>query len=135
MSDAGEPRGTAGRPMLSVLTHADVGDVAAVVSRWFGGTKLGRGGLVRAYGGCLAEALASAPRTTRVRWRPLAIELPWADHEAARRVLAAHDVRVDEEAFGERVRLAVRVAEDRLEAVRDALGERLGGRVVLQARI
>src|SRR4051812_21661975 len=51
MSDDGEPHGTAGRPMLTVLTHSGVGDIVAVVTRYYGGTKLGTGGLVKAYGG------------------------------------------------------------------------------------
>src|SRR5829696_5035390 len=62
MSDDGEPHGTAGRPMLTVLLHSGVGDVAAVVTRWFGGVKLGTGGLVRAYGGALQQALEMLPR-------------------------------------------------------------------------
>ena len=66
MSDAGEPRGTAGRPMLTALLHGGVGDVAAVVTRWYGGTKLGTGGLARAYAGAVVEALAALPRAERV---------------------------------------------------------------------
>ena len=57
MSDAGEPHGTAGRPMLNALLHAPVGDVVAVVTRYYGGTKLGTGGLVRAYSSTLQLAL------------------------------------------------------------------------------
>ena len=61
MSDAGEPHGTAGRPMLSALLYSGVGDVVAVVTRYYGGTKLGTGGLVRAYGGGVQQALATLP--------------------------------------------------------------------------
>lgn len=60
-SDDGEPAGTAGRPMLSVLQHQEVTDILAVVTRYFGGIKLGAGGLVRAYSGTLADALRQAP--------------------------------------------------------------------------
>ena len=56
-SDAGEPSGTAGRPMLEALVHGPVGDAAAVVVRWFGGVKLGTGGLARAYSGAVRDAL------------------------------------------------------------------------------
>jgi uncharacterized YigZ family protein len=57
MSDDGEPHGTAGKPMLSVLLHADIGEIVAVVTRYFGGTKLGTGGLVRAYSDAVKNAL------------------------------------------------------------------------------
>jgi len=66
-SDDGEPGGTAGVPMLQVLHHRDLVDVAVVVTRWFGGIKLGAGGLVRAYSGAVAVALDSATLVERRR--------------------------------------------------------------------
>jgi uncharacterized YigZ family protein len=66
MSDDGEPHGTAGRPMLTVLLHSGVGDIAAVVTRYFGGTLLGKGGLVRAYSGGVQYALESLPTAEKV---------------------------------------------------------------------
>ncbi len=57
MSDDGEPHGTAGKPMLNVLLHSEIGEIAAVVTRYFGGTKLGPGGLVKAYSGSVKNAL------------------------------------------------------------------------------
>lgn len=64
-SDDGEPAGTAGIPMLTCLTGADLVNVTAVVTRYFGGIKLGAGGLTRAYGGCVADAVSSMPRMVR----------------------------------------------------------------------
>ena len=61
MSDDGEPHGTAGRPMLTVLLHSEIGDIVAVVTRYFGGVKLGKGGLVRAYSGGVKTALDTIP--------------------------------------------------------------------------
>ena len=66
MSDDGEPHGTAGRPMLTVLLHSGVGDIVAVVTRFFGGVKLGKGGLVRAYSGGVKSALESLPRIEKM---------------------------------------------------------------------
>lgn len=90
-SDDGEPAGTAGIPMLQTLTSfktpgqrddgspSDLSDVCAVVVRWFGGVKLGAGGLVRAYSGAVAEALDSAALCTRLRAREVSVRLPHAD--------------------------------------------------------
>jgi len=64
-NDDGEPAGTAGAPILAALTGAELTDVVAVVTRWFGGTLLGTGGLTRAYGGVVADALRDAPRVRR----------------------------------------------------------------------
>lgn len=88
-SDDGEPGGTAGRPMLEVLQRRGLSGVAGVVTRYFGGTKLGAGGLVRAYGGALARALDLAG-VARVRPRVrLEVHLPFADMDAAHRLLDA----------------------------------------------
>ncbi len=73
MSDDGEPHGTAGRPMLTVLMHSGVGEIAAVVTRYYGGTKLGTGGLVRAYSAAVQEALARLERRERVDPRASAL--------------------------------------------------------------
>ncbi len=66
MSDDGEPSGTAGKPILNVLQHNDIGDVVIIVSRYFGGVKLGAGGLVRAYSGAAKQVLDTLPTTTLV---------------------------------------------------------------------
>lgn len=78
-SDDGEPSGTAGAPMLDVLRGAEVSDVVVVVTRWFGGTLLGAGGLVRAYSDATREALAAAGTRTRRRLVEYTLELEHAD--------------------------------------------------------
>lgn len=106
MSDDGEPAGTAGRPMLAVLRGADLGDVTVVVTRYFGGTLLGTGGLVRAYGDATKAVLAALPRAERVERRALAVRVSYADYAAARRALEAHGAEIADEQFAADVRIA-----------------------------
>lgn len=121
-SDAGEPPGTAGRPMLAALLGAGVGEVAAVVTRYFGGVKLGRGGLVRAYSGGVQHVLREMPVTPRVVRVAGTVEVPYGDLDAVRRVLENRGGSIEAEAFGaEGVRWTVRVpAHERAAIERDA---------------
>jgi uncharacterized YigZ family protein len=118
LSDDGEPHGTAGRPMLKVLSHAPVGDVAVVVTRWFGGTKLGTGGLARAYGGAVQEALARLPVGERVEWAELTVEIDYAGVEPLRRALPAHEASVIDERWDERATMRVRLPRERCDEFR-----------------
>jgi uncharacterized YigZ family protein len=86
--DDGEPSGTAGMPMLEVLSGAGLSDVVAVVSRWFGGVLLGTGGLVRAYSGAVSAAVQEA---VLVRRTPMALAEAVVGHESAGRL--EHDLR------------------------------------------
>ena len=87
--DDGEPGGTAGRPMLDVLRHQDLEGVLATVVRYFGGVKLGAGGLVRAYTDTVAQALLQAEKTPLVRMVTLRCSLPYALEGLLRREIAA----------------------------------------------
>ena len=132
MSDAGEPHGTAGRPMLTVLLHGGVGDVAAVVTRYYGGTKLGTGGLVRAYSGCVQQALASLPTVERVTYVPLAVTVDYAAVTAVQQLLAAHEAVVDAETYGAAAAYRVRVPESRVAAFRAAVLDATRGRGLVE---
>lgn len=132
MSDDGEPHGTAGRPMLDVLLGSDVGDVAAVVTRWFGGTKLGKGGLVRAYGDCVKHALDSAPRTLKIDWEYCELEF---DYERLRAVAHQHPkagVEVLHEEFAQRVVQRVRVPRDHLDRARALWLDATAGKIEIR---
>ena len=76
-NDNGEPSGTAGIPMLEAILHTEVTDICACVVRYFGGIKLGAGGLIRAYGGAVADALAHAPKTVDVPYDEWKITYPY----------------------------------------------------------
>jgi uncharacterized YigZ family protein len=127
-SDDGEPAGTAGAPMLEVLRGAGVSDVAAVVTRWFGGTLLGAGGLVRAYGDAVRAALADAGTLRRDLVTEFAIHL---DHGTAGRVeseLRARGLVVLDAAYADRVVLLVGSAAP--ETVGPLVAEVTGGAAV-----
>jgi uncharacterized YigZ family protein len=89
MSDDGEPHGTAGRPMLTTLLHSGVGEVAAVVTRFYGGVKLGKGGLSRAYSGAVSEALASLATVQRIERIDVRVRLAFAAAGSLFRLLEA----------------------------------------------
>ncbi len=117
MSDDGEPHGTAGRPMLTVLRHGGVGDVVAVVTRYYGGTKLGTGGLVKAYGGAVQEALATLPRRDRVDAVALTVRVGYAAIGAVQPLWALHEAVVREEAFAAEATYLLAVPRDRVDAL------------------
>jgi uncharacterized YigZ family protein len=104
MSDAGEPHGTAGRPMLEVLLHGSVGQIVAVCARWFGGTKLGTGGLARAYAAGVTRALESLPVALRRERGVVEIEVSYAHIDGVRRALEDLDAELIGEDYGETVR-------------------------------
>jgi uncharacterized YigZ family protein len=131
MSDAGEPHGTAGRPMLNALLHAPVGDVAAVVTRYYGGTKLGTGGLVRAYGGGVQAALATLPVTERIEYVSLVATIDYARLAAVRQLCEEHEAEILEQAFDERVQLTFRVPEGNAGRFRAALLDATRGQALL----
>ncbi len=98
-NDDGEPGGTAGRPILQAIEGQDCDRVAVLVIRWFGGIKLGSGGLVRAYGGAAAQCLRLADKAEIIEEAFLECACPFSDLALVQSRLAAHDVRVVEENF------------------------------------
>ncbi|MFX0538560.1 IMPACT family protein [Ornithinimicrobium sp. Y1847] len=126
-NDDGEPAGTAGTPMLEALTHAGLTDVVAVVTRWFGGTLLGSGGLVRAYGGAVRAALEQASPLHRVRVREIDVR---AGHDIAGRLehdLRARGVGIAGTSFAQQVVLRLQVPVEEDTALPDLLAELTGG--------
>ena len=111
-NDDGEPGGTAGRPMLEVLRHQDLDGVLATVVRYYGGTPLGAGGLVRAYTDSVAQALLKAEKIAVIRTTTLHCVLPYALEGWLRRELEIHGARLVEAQHGEGVAVTVQLPEE-----------------------
>ncbi|MEO1575557.1 MAG: YigZ family protein [Pseudomonadota bacterium] len=125
-SDDGEPRGTAGKPMLHALSLSGVGEIGAVVTRFFGGVKLGAGGLVRAYGGCVSDALGELATETRYRTETWTLDVPYALVDSLEHQLKATRVAVVDRQFAEHVTVILDVPLDDADALGaeiDALGQ------------
>ncbi|MDQ2806216.1 MAG: YigZ family protein [Chloroflexota bacterium] len=126
-SDAGEPPGTAGRPVLAVLRGSGLGDVTVVVTRYFGGTLLGTGGLVRAYGDAAKAVLAALPRSEKIERVVLKVTVPYSAYEGTTRLVTAHAGELIEEAFAETVILTIRLPAHQAPGFTAALQEATAG--------
>lgn len=108
-SDDGEPAKTAGTPVLECIRHAGLCDVIVVVTRYFGGILLGTGGLVRAYTAAASGALAAAEPVEMRQVVDCAVCVPYAQYDAARRLIEQHTARLDEPEFADAVTLRWRI--------------------------
>ena len=127
MSDDGEPHGTAGRPMLTVLLHSGVGDVAAVVTRYYGGVKLGTGGLVKAYGGAVQHALATLPRSERVQLVERTVYFAFPVIDRVRQLLPLYEAELLAEEYGTEVEYRLRLPRSCTAAFEAALSDATRG--------
>jgi uncharacterized YigZ family protein len=112
MSDDGEPHGTAGRPMLTVLSHCLLGDITAVVTRYYGGTNLGKGGLVRAYSGGVQHALETIKRGEHVIYATVTIVIDYPIVESLKRKLPDFEAEIIAEEFGADVTFKIKIPEE-----------------------
>lgn len=127
--DDGEPGGTAGRPMLEVLRHQDLEGVLATVVRYFGGVKLGAGGLVRAYTDAVAQALVGATKVPLQRMRPLRCTVPYALEGLVRRELSAAGAVLGAVRHGAQVEFDFSLAEQAATALVNRLSDTGQGRI------
>lgn len=114
-SDNGEPSGTAGRPALSVLAGSGLGDIALVITRYFGGTKLGSGGLVRAYSDSVRLLLEVLPRARKASTTTMMFVIPYSLFEQTQLMVRNHSGVVMDEVYGADVTLTVRLANEHLD--------------------
>ncbi|MFX1674158.1 IMPACT family protein [Paraburkholderia sp. A2WS-5] len=128
MSDDGEPSGTAGRPILEVLRHHDLDGVLAAVVRYYGGVKLGAGGLVRAYTDAIASALQNAQRVERIAQARLIVEVSYADETRVRHWIEQGQHTLVDSRYTMTVRLTIQLPATALDAAREALRDLTQGR-------
>ena len=132
MSDAGEPHGTAGRPMLTVLLHAGIGDICAVVTRYFGGTLLGKGGLVKAYSGGVQLALQSLPLSERIPKAELIVVLDYANITPLKRLLPSYEAEVLEEEYAADVTYRLKLPVEQMAACTEAIDGLTNGQALIE---
>lgn len=117
LSDDGEPAGTSGNPTMAVLRGADIGDVVLVTTRYFGGTKLGTGGLARAYSAAAKEALQILRRTEKVTLLSFRATLPYQYYDAFKRVLTGHNATIANEQFAQTIGVTFTLPDDEADVV------------------
>lgn len=127
LSDAGEPHGTAGRPILDVLSNSGVGEIAAVVTRYFGGVKLGKGGLVRAYSGTVARALGTLETSSCVPSSSVEIRASFAASDALFRLLREIGAVRGGESYAADLTIEARVPLLELDRLRATVAELTSG--------
>jgi uncharacterized YigZ family protein len=120
-SDAGEPSGTAGRPALAVLTGSGLGDVALVISRYFGGTKLGTGGLVKAYSESARAVIEGVKKARKVLVHQASLTVQYNLYELAARSIKAHAGLIENEKFAENVRIEYSIPADNFDNLKSAI--------------
>lgn len=130
MSDDGEPSGTAGRPIIEVLRHHDLDGVLGAVIRYYGGVKLGAGGLVRAYTDAIASALQDAALIERIAQVQLQVEVSYADEARVRRWIEQDRYVLLQSTHAMNVCLTVQVPTTALDRARDTLRDLTQGRAV-----
>jgi uncharacterized YigZ family protein len=132
MSDDGEPHGTAGRPMLTVLLHSGVGDLCAVVTRYFGGTLLGKGGLVKAYSGGVQAALETLPLLEKVPKAAVTVLFDYANVSTLQRLLPEFEAALLSEEYATDVAYEIALPVDKLTAFTTAVTELTNGQALVE---
>lgn len=132
LSDDGEPHGVAGKPLLTCLQHSGLGDVAVVVTRYFGGIKLGKGGMVKAYTAAVQAALEMLPRGVRIAWRELELRFDYSLVAPLERRLPEYEAELLAADYAVQVSFRLRLPEERVNTFSRMFEDLSGGRGVLK---
>ena len=131
-NDDGEPSGTAGRPALAVLQGSVIGDAGVVITRYFGGTKLGKGGLVRAYGDAVRAVLNVVPLAEKVSTDTVMIAFPYSHFDRVKLLIQAHQGKILDNEFGEDITLTCQFATECFPNFQGALSEMTHGTLIAE---
>lgn len=131
-SDDGEPSGTAGRPVLAVLTGSGLGDIVVVITRYFGGTKLGTGGLVRAYTDAAKAVLAVMPLAKKVPTHLVMAVVGYPIYERVRTIIEESGAQIIDQEFGADVTLTFRILTDAFVGLRNSLVDLSNGKASVE---
>lgn len=131
MSDDGEPSGTAGKPMFHVLQSSGVGELSVIVTRYFGGVKLGTGGLQRAYSQATAEVLKVLPTKEKILRKAAQINYDYADQSVVQHLLQRYEAEIETQQFTDRVTMQLAIVAETAEDLTTDLKNATQGRVAL----
>ena len=131
-NDDGEPAGTAGRPALSVLRGSGFGDIAIVITRYFGGTKLGTGGLVRAYSDAVRSVLDILPKAQKIATVTTEITIPYSVYEQVKRFASTHEGIIEDPIFEADIQLKIRFQEEQFPKFQNAITQLTNGQITPQ---
>jgi len=131
MSDDGEPHGTAGKPILTVLLHSEIGEIVAVVTRYFGGTKLGTGGLVRAYSGSVKNALAGLSIKEKRDVITLTAILDYSKITAVRQMIESFNSEIIEAKYEADVSFKIELPKNNKDSFIHAITDLTGGEILI----
>lgn len=131
LSDDGEPHGVAGKPMLTTIQHSGLGDITAVVTRYFGGTKLGKGGMVKAYTLAVKTALEQLKITEKIDWVELSIHFDYHFLDSIERLLPDFEVVLKEKQFSEKIHIHLKLPAENCTDLCTRLTDLTAGKVEL----
>ncbi len=132
LSDDGEPHGVAGKPMLTTIQHSGIGDIVVVVTRYFGGTKLGKGGMVKAYTQAVKTALEQLKTTEKIDWIELTVKAGYQLLDSIERLLPEFEVVLFEKQFAEQIILKLKLPEEHLQQFSTRLTDLSSGQVKIE---
>lgn len=130
-SDDGEPSGTAGKPMLNYLLGSGLGEITAVVVRYYGGIQLGTGGLVKAYGNGVQQALLKLEKSRKVLRKNYRLQCEYEQFNTIQHLISERDIVISEQAFGEKIQLLLAFNPIEFHPFSDELTQRFSGKLKL----